>query len=151
MIRKATLDDFQAFLKIMNSTFYSTEKKGSPKLNNIQGSCIKNFAKDDDAVKKFFELTIQKDELFIFEQDEEIIAYAIVGQERRVWKILDLMVENHHQGKGIGTQFVTFIIKNAKKARAKKIQLVCGFKGSDEFWKTMGFKEKGEGILEKIL
>lgn len=146
-IRKATEQDFEAYIKASEATCYSMELKGSPKQNVVKANCLVFFAKDQE--KKVFCDFVKKEKIILLEDNGEVIAFAAIRQENRVCKILDFFVVTNHQGKGIGTFFVKSIIKEAKKKRIKRILLYCEFKGAMEFWKKMGFKEIPNGDFER--
>lgn len=146
-IRKATEQDFEAYIKASEVTCYSMEPKGSPRQNTMKTNCLVFFSKDQE--QKVFCDFVKEEKIFLLEDNGEVIAFAVIGQEGRVCKILDFFVVSNHQGKGIGTFFVKSVIKEAKKKRFKKILLYCEFKGAMEFWRKMGFKEIPNGDFER--
>lgn len=151
LIRKAMEQDFEAYMNVSKGTCYSMELKGSPKQNSIQSNCLTFFANNEADKKEVFFQMIQNGEVFLLEEEGQVIASAAVKQQNKTFKILDFVVMADKQAKGIGTYFAKTIIKSAKKERAKKVWLYCGFKGAQEFWKTLGFKETAQNHFEKIL
>ncbi|MCI9000493.1 MAG: GNAT family N-acetyltransferase [Clostridia bacterium] len=149
-IRKATQQDFEAFMKISEDTCYSTEVKGSPKQNCIPSNCLTSFLSREDVERVFIEF-VKEDKVLLVENEERIIAFAVIRWQGRVCVICDFVVTRKNQLQGIGTYFTNAIIKKARKLRMKKIFLLCEFEGAMEFWKKMGFKEKAKGNFEKIL
>ena len=149
-IRQATQQDFEACMKVSEDTCYSMELKGSPKQNCIQSGYLTFFLKKEDAKQEFMRMVNENAILFL-EQEENVIAFAILTKQDKVYKILDFVVTRQKQLQGLGTYFANVIIKEAKALRMKKIWLYCEFKGSMEFWKKVGFEEKARGKFEKIL
>lgn len=149
-IRQATEQDFDAFMKVSEDTCYSMELKGSPKQNCIQSGCLTFFLNREDAKRAFMKIE-QEGAILFLEQEKNIIAYAVVKRQGRVYEILDFVVTRQKQLQGIGTYFANAIIKEAKKLRMKRMWLYCEFQGAMEFWRKMGFKEKAQGNFEKIL
>ena len=149
-IRNAVEKDFDKFLDLANNTYYATSPKGSPKQYTLKGSCIKSVVKDN-GLKMLFSEWVKANEIIVFEDQETIFAYAIVVKEASVSKILDLMIKEEYQGKGMGTELVTYIAKKAREEKQKKIQIICDFEGAKVFWKRMGFQQMRQGMFEKIL
>jgi len=149
-IRRATEKDYEAYIKLSQTTYYSMELKGSLKPNTINANVFILSAKGREQER--FNNYANAGNIIIAEENEKMIAFAVVVIEWRVCKIFDFVVASEYQGKGKGTSFAKYIIKEAKKKnRAKKSWLCCEFDGAKVFWEKLGFKERANGIFEKIL
>lgn len=146
-IRKATQNDFDAYINVSENTYYSMELKGSPKQNTMKTNCLCFLREEQE--KEIFSCYVREGKMLLLEDNEQVIAFAAISPEDKVYVILDFFVVEEYKGKGIGTFFAKSIIKKARKERFKKIILYCEFKGAMEFWKKIGFKEIANPIKER--
>ncbi|MBN9288037.1 MAG: GNAT family N-acetyltransferase [Gammaproteobacteria bacterium] len=106
-----------------------------------------------ESFKPIFNELLQSGDLYIYENDTQIVATCVVMRlKRRAQHVVTLGTLATHpdfQGKGIGTQFIKELINKLKATGIKRIDL-CAEADNPKaisFYQKLGFKL--EGVLQK--
>ena len=106
-----------------------------------------------DQFQDTFNDLMKSGQLYVYEQDNQIVATCIVMKQKRranhVASLGTLATHPQFQGKGIGTRFMKELIGKMKSEGIKRVDL-CAEADNPvalNFYKTLGFQL--EGILKK--
>jgi len=137
-LRKANNSDFDALFTIYME----------PKVNRFLNFEIM----DKHTFYEIFMELIDSGQLFVFENDEEIVATCtVMVQKRRASHVASLGTLATHpdfQGKGIGTHFMRELFKKLKTDGIKRIDLCVEADNpiAQKFYERLGFQR--EGVLK---
>ncbi len=106
-----------------------------------------------EAFKPIFNELLQSGELYVYENEAQIVATCVVMRLKRrahhVATLGTLATHPEFQGKGMGTQFIKELINKLKATGIKRIDL-CAEADNPKaisFYQKLGFKL--EGVLQK--
>ena len=149
MIRKATKNDIDAIEKIYDK-IHTEEEKGNVVIGWVRGIY---------PIREDAENSLNKNELFVFEDNNEIVASARINKEQapeyknaqwdypapddEVMVLHTLVVDPDKKGKGYGTKFVSFYENYAKENRCKFLRMDTNAlnKNARALYKKLGYKE----------
>jgi ribosomal protein S18 acetylase RimI-like enzyme len=87
-------------------------------------------------------------EYYLFEMDEEFVAYLGIEYEEQILKLSKLYVLPKYRKAGIGKEAMEIVFRTAKEKQLKTIQLIVNRNNSNaiSYYKKWGFK-----IIEQVV
>ena len=141
---RMTKDDYRDYRRTYMSVNYSYQPRGCPIKEKLPEG-VHEFYKElvfgkgeflNMIEKSIFEFYFYKDE------NEKIIGYVILSFSENKCTIEHFAVLE--EGKGIGTDLFQKTLEIIKAKKIKHVVLWCPFKGAQEFWKKMGFRQNSK-------
>lgn len=144
-----TKDDFREYRKEFGKVEYSFTKKGEPPL--MEAGLIKQLSMTALMNRNDYNQIMDspRSTLYLFKSDEDnqTIGVLAVTFDKKICTISEFCVFEHF--KGLGTKLFEEVCALCREKGTYEIELWCGFPGSQEFWKKLGFYERKPFIFYK--
>ena len=130
-------------MKIIEATLNNVNDIANIEFNN---DYLWNKLNLDEQIKNSKELLLDKKErVFLISKNDFFIGYISIRIENQIGEIGYLSILKNYQGKGLGSNLISYVLEIAKKEKCKFITLAVWENNlALKLYKKLGFKIKSE-------